>query len=274
MFNLKQINNIKIKPLLVGGSLPVEKIKGGELFSEGNGYNNIYLLAKKKSGKTTVVSKILKECCSKRTNVVIFCSTVNKDDSYKHIIKMLEKKGCNVLKYTSLNEDGENKLDVIIQEIQKEAEKEEQEEPKPKMKYIRVDGDSDDEIERKPRKEKKLSPEWCFLFDDLGEELKSPSVESFLKKNRHYKAKVIISSQWLNQLRPGSIANLDYMLIWKNIPEDKLKECYNKIDLSIDFNEFLWLYNDATYEKYNFLYIDIRNEKFRKNFNKEYFISQ
>lgn len=271
---LKQINNIKVKPILTGGALPIEKIRGGKLFGEV--YSNIFLLAKKKSGKTTIIAEILKHCASKRTKVVIFCSTVNKDDSYKEIIKMLENKGIEVEKYTSLIENGVNKLEEIIHEIQKEAEEEENKEdvPKQKIKYIRVDEDSDDEKEKKPRKEKLLAPEWIFVFDDLSDDMRNPVIEGFLKKNRHFKAKCILSSQWLTQLKPGGIQQLDYVLLWGRIPEEKVKETYAKLDLGIDYNNFYTLYQNATSEKYNFLYIDVRNEQFRKNFNKGYELSE
>lgn len=275
---LQKINNIKIHPL-IGGSVPIDKVRAGKLFAEA--YSNIYLLAKKKSGKTTVISEILRRCTSKRTNVVIFCSTVNKDATYKEIIKGLKEKGCNVIKFTSINEDGSNKLDEIIKEIEKGNPDDDEEEDlkgsgkKEKvlqMKYIMVDDDDEEDEKEKEKKDRLLTPEWIFIFDDLGEEMKSPSIESLLKKNRHFKSKCILSSQWLTQLRPGGIQQIDYMLMWGRIPENKLKETYAKLDLGIDYVDFYALYQNATAEKFNFLYIDVRNEKFRKNFNQEYLL--
>ena len=48
---------------------------------------------------------------------------------------------------------------------------------------------------RKPRKSKHQAPEYMIIFDDLKSKLKSRSLLDLLKKNRHYKTKLIISSQ-------------------------------------------------------------------------------
>jgi hypothetical protein len=47
-----------------------------------------------------------------------------------------------------------------------------------------------------------------------------------LKWNRHYKAKVIISSQWLHDLLPESRKQIDLFLIFKGFPAKKLAEIY------------------------------------------------
>ena len=52
-------------------------------------------------------------------------------------------------------------------------------------------------------------------------------------------------------------------------PEEKLEKLYDKLAISENFDVFQKLYKHATSEKYNFLYIDVRNNKYRKNFNIE-----
>ena len=42
------------------------------------------------------------------------------------------------------------------------------------------------------RKQKKFSPEYVFIFDDLGNDLRNRSITQLLKTSRHYKAKVIV----------------------------------------------------------------------------------
>ena len=49
-------------------------------------------------------------------------------------------------------------------------------------------------IEKKERKLKKLAPEYIFVFDDLGNDLRHPAITQLFKASRHYKAKVIVSS--------------------------------------------------------------------------------
>jgi|688.fasta_scaffold60564_3 hypothetical protein len=265
MISIKKINNEIVKPLKLP-KIDENKIKGCNLFP--NIYSNIFLLAKKMSGKTTVINKILKCSLNKLSKVYIFCSTVYKDSSYIEIIKMLDRKGIEHHEFTSIIENGVNNLENIIIDLQNH-EKMEIEEPKPKIKFIKCDSSSDeeDEYEYKP---KKIAPEVIFLFDDISNELHLPIISTVLKKNRHYKSKCIISSQYMNDLKPASIQQLDYVLIFGGQPTEKLNILHKQIDLSSPLNIFLEIYHNATSEKYNFLYVDVRKEKYRKNFNIEY----
>jgi len=51
--------------------------------------------------------------------------------------------------------------------------------------------------------------------------------------------------------------------------QEKLEHIYKMLDLSIDIEKFYELYDYATKDPYCFLYIDMKNQKFRKNFSKE-----
>ncbi len=59
-----------------------------------------------------------------------------------------------------------------------------------------------------------LSPEYVFIFDHLGADLTDPSITQLFKTSRHYKAKVIVNSQYVHDL--SCIKNLDYTLIFKS----------------------------------------------------------
>ena len=171
----------------------------------------------------------------------------------------------NIETYTSIfEENGEN----LIQQLINNLGLEEKEEKKPKMKSI-LFNESDEEKEYKP---KKIAPELMIVFDDMSSELLNKYVGVLLKQNRHYKAKVIISSQYYNDISKQTRQNLDYLLMFGKIPIEKLEKIYPELDLSIPFTIFLKLYMHATKDKYNFLYIDLREEKLRKNFNKQYYI--
>lgn len=265
MIKIKKINNEKIKPIKNIQTLEPKKIKGHCMFP--SLYSNIFILAKKNSGKTTTIYNILKKGVNKKTIVYFFVSTIYKDQSYKEILDMLDKKNVKHFEYTNISEGKENNLEQIINELQT-PEIEEQKEEKPKIKYIYC-GDSSDE-EEPEYKPKKISPEYFFIFDDISSELRNPIISTLIKKNRHFKAKVICSSQALHDMTPSSIQNLDYMLIFPNVPKEKLEVVHKQLDLAIDLKIFLEIYKNATSEKYNFLYIDTRNDTYRRNFNMQY----
>ena len=270
----KEINNIKIRPV-VHLALESHEILGFDYFS--TLYSNIYICSRRRSGKTTLIYNILKHCVNKRTNVVFFCSTINRDSTYKLILEMLEKKKVNVMTYDHFLNGKENILTGIIEELNNDLEAKEQErikldeeklDPKPKMVLF----PEEKLIERKERKPKKLSPEYIFIFDDLGNDLRHQSITQLFKTSRHYKAKVIVSSQYVHDLSNSCINNLDYTLVFKSFNREKLLVLFEALDLSIDFELFEQLYLDATAEPFNFLYVDSRENTYRKNFNKEYLL--
>ena len=198
----KEINKITIKPV-VHLALESHEILGFDYFP--TLYSNIYICSRRRSGKTTLIYNILKHCTSKRTNVVFFCSTIHRDSTYKLILEMLEKKKVNVMTYDHFLNGKENILNGIIEELNNDLETKEEEErikldksqqPKPKMVLFPVE----ESKERKERKPKKLAPEYIFVFDDLGNDLRHPSITQLFKTSRHYKAKVIVSSQSLKVL--------------------------------------------------------------------------
>ena len=250
----KDINDIKIKPVVHLALEPIE-ILGYDYFP--TLYSNIYICSKRRSGKTTLIYNILKHCTSKRTNVVIFCSTVHRDSTYKLILEMLAKKKVNVVSYDHFLDGKENVLNSILEELNTELEAEEEEKiakaeaklnPKPKMELF----PKNEPIERKERKPKKLAPEYIFIFDDLGSDLRHSSITQLCKVSRHYKCKLIFSSQYIHDLSNSAIKNLDYTLAFKYFNKEKLLVLYDALDLSIEFETFEKLYQDATAEQFNF----------------------
>lgn len=266
--SLNKINNQLVKPVRFLGGGDSRPLKGAELFNEA--YANIYLNAKKKSGKTNVIFKIIKECAGKDTVVIAFVSTIYKDPVWKSIRNYLEKKGIAFEGYTSLFEEGQDILNEVVNSLQQEDESESESEEAPAfVKFYDSDGEGG-----KPRKPKYLAPEYIFIFDDLSNELKSKSIISLLKKNRHFKCKTIISSQFWNDLDVQSRKQLDYILIFRGMPEYKLREIHRDADLSIDFDVFVKIYAFATSKPYSFLYINTRNDGLRINFDKEIYIDE
>lgn len=258
MVKLVKINDFVVKPVK-SVNVSKEDIQGYDLIKEL--YSNIFICSKKKSGKTSLIYNILKNCANKMTTVIFVCSTIGKDKTYDEIFKMLDKKGINHEEYTSLFDGKENVIERWEQSLMVCEEKNE----KVKSKSLRFDESDDEEVvERKP---KKIAPEYIWVLDDLSNELGDKSINFLLSRNRHFKSKVVISSQYYQHLSKNSRSQLDVLIIFKNMPTDKLQLMHSESDLSICFDEFLNLYNHATKEKFSFFYIDIRNEEFRKNFN-------
>ena len=255
----KPINKVTVERVpIYGGEKDNRPIKGEELFSEI--YSNIFICARKQSGKSSVIYTILKKCTTKDTKILAFVSTLHKDNTWLQIQHMCSKKGLYFEGHTSLKDDeGIDQLDLFIK-----AEQEPPPEEEPETKLLLLDDEP--EKERKS-KSKYLGPEWIIILDDLSTELKAKSLVSLLKKNRHLKAKVIISSQYLNDLLPEARKQIDYFLLFGSLHEDKLKTIYKDADISVDYDEFKRLYQNATKEKYNFFYIDTRKDEFRRNFN-------
>lgn len=272
-----KINNIKV------GKVPLLKaednrpIRGSDLFPEI--YANAFLCAKKKSGKTSSIYKIIKECAGRDTKIIAIVSTLYKDATWKTIREYCKLKGLGFEGFTSINEDGVDRIDELVERLQEEAKEDEDEEAidkrvaalekKMRMKCpIQTNNDSDEEDEDKPKKKLKYrAPEYIIILDDLSNEMKSRSLVTLLKKNRHFRAKIILSSQYLNDLLPEARKQMDYFMIYRGQPKKKLDEIYRDADVNVDVEEFYDIYKFATEKEYSFLYIDSKTSEFRRNFN-------
>ena len=118
----KRINQIHVKPMKTRNSTDTRPVKGRDLFSEV--YANVFLCAKKKSGKSVVIGTIIKECAGPSTQVLVFCSTVNKDANHLAIRDWCKK---HKIKYEGFSSIVEHKVDFLtsfIKHLEKEAEEE------------------------------------------------------------------------------------------------------------------------------------------------------
>lgn len=367
---------------------PEREVLGKELFPEP--YANIFLCARKKSGKTTVLYNILKHCTDKRTKVICFASTVYKDKQWLRIADHLRKQGVEFEGHMSIfdNQTGENIVERIIngykeeseqrmmrqkikereaakREEEKEREKEEKKKRKrstqykyneeymdedmvERMKYALhsavkrrrlvnpilnefttvVDAANEDfclfepddkdhnAIEQEMERafagsnriyecreqalidqlnddetphvlengdvaigDQVLSSEKAsltkvakivFIFDDVSNELFNKHIAQLLKTNRHYLAKVILSSQYVQDLAPSSRKQIDYWLLFGGHSVDKLEIIHRDCDTRLPFNKFVELYKKITSEPYTFLLIDVAEDGYRKNFDEDF----
>lgn len=271
---LRRINDEEVKaiPLLV--EKDTRPVKGSKLFPEI--YANICLCARKKSGKTSVLAKIIKECVGKNTTIIVFCSTLHKDANWLSIQKYCEVHKINFIGYTSLVEGNVNHLQDFVDVETAKAKarflaESTASEPKPvEIVKFEIELGEGGEPSKKEKRSKFQSPEYIIIFDDLSGEIKNNSLIELLKKNRHFYAKVIVSSQYLNDLKPESRKMMDYLLVFKGQPEKKLDEIHRDFDISIPPEQFYDIYKIATEADYSFLYVDRHENSFRSNFTHEF----
>ena len=268
-----KINNITVKPIQ-SNTLPPEKIRGYELFE--HLYPNIFLPAMTGSGKTSLIFEIIKRKCNKNTKIIGFIGTYQQDDSWINIIKWMEENDIQHEFYYSIHEN--NALENLILELKEHRKLEEEakikmkEKEEEKYKEVILKFNDDDTVEVKVKKPKKIAPKFCIIFDDLARELRSDLISFLSREIRHYKSMGIYSSQVLNDVNPGALAQMLYILILKGMNMLKLEELYTKLNLPISYENFKLLCEDATQEKYNFLYINV-DGLFRKNFDQKYVIT-
>lgn len=261
----KKINKKNVRPIS-NHKLNKDEIKGGDLFEEI--YSNIFICAKKKSGKTSLIWTILKECSGRDTTIIIFAATATKDNTYKHIKKHFKKKGNTVITYNSIKDGKVDQLAEILSSLRTEEESDSEKEFVEQYPIVFTDEMLQQEAQR-ARKEKYKAPELIFVFDDLSAELRTNSVATLLKSNRHYKCKVLLSSQYPMDLKPESIRQMDYVILFGGHDDAKLEKFHRDLDLSIPIQKFIDIYKEITKEKYKFLYIDVINETLRRNLNEQ-----
>ena len=276
-FLAKKLGNggaLQIKPIQQkgGGAKPA---KGAEIFEEP--YANVGVLAKKKSGKTTVIKHIIERCATKDTTVLVFCSSFHKDKSWLAIQEWCDDHEIPIEGFTSLIVDGSNKLEEELGDLKAEPSKDEKKKkvPEPKQ-YIEVDEEFGFvEVQKAPeaapavrKRQSKFAPlDYIFVFDDLGDELRDKTVAQLLKTNRHWKAKVIVSTQYITDLAPASRRQFDYWLLFSKLSPKNLNMVRESAGLDLEEDEFVNLYNQATKRPYDFLYIDTRDMTYRCKFD-------
>jgi hypothetical protein len=284
---LSKINDIAIKPVIDNSKIDPKRIVGYDYFNEP--YANVALVARKMSGKTTVIYRALEKCAVKGCNVMIFASTVNNDSTYKKMISMLKKKGCNVTADTHfVDERGVDQIKLFLDILSKGDEAEAMKEGNEEIPRYFIDRGQFDHLIKPPEDEKKkkkkkkpkkqngkIVPETILVFDDMSTCMRSPIISRLLTKNRHYKLKIFIACHSIVNLDRQGLRMIDYFMIFPNINEEKMEELADKVGISFKTDtkkhKKLWdIYSDATKDPYNFLYIDRVKCQYRKNFNEIY----
>lgn len=123
------------------------------------------------------------------------------------------------------------------------------------------------DAKRKMEKNKKFrTPEYIFCFDDMGQDLHKSSISQFIIKHRHYKSNMILLSQHLNFINPATKRNMNYLMLYGGFPDKDLEKIYLDLQLNISLEELIKKYKEATKEKYDFLYINLNDCIYKRNF--------
>ena len=95
---------------------------------------------------------------------------------------------------------------------------------------------------KKEYKPKKIAPKHGFIFDDISQEMKNSALVSLCKKSRHFKASVYL---YVHDLQPQTctIKQLDNFLCFRAFSRDKLDHIHKLLDLSIDLDKFIEIYD-------------------------------
>jgi len=280
-FEEQKINSIKVKPVVLVDT-GTDKIKGYQMFNLKNWI--CYISARKKSGKSSLISNIIDKTTSKKTVIWLFCSTYKIDKTWIEVIKNLKAKGYTVNCFESIVEGtgkkGLNNLEIVLDELSQGQEGGEMaikvvEEPEPELRdrfgiVVKKMGDIFKErggASKKPKEPKIKVVDNLFIIDDLPQQLKNPAVDRLCKTHRHSNSNVILSSQYCKDLNPCSITQIDQLICFKGYNDEKMEHLHKILDLSIPLYLFNSIYNHCCSEDFSFMCLDVRTEKIRKNFN-------
>lgn len=265
MFRDIRLNNITVKPVVTQTEHNVKNVKGYKLIPQP--IYTLFACARKKSGKTSVINTMVEKTTDKRTVFWIFCSTYRIDPTWQAIIKYLKNRGNQVNCFDSIMDGKDNLLQEIVDGLAEEDAIEIPEKSEiPKVTGAKINFGID-EKKKKEYKPKKVACQNLFILDDISQQLKNPAVTKLLKEHRHSKSSVIISSQYLHDLPPQSIMQLDYVLLFRSFSREKIELIHKLLDVSIPIEQFWDLYKHCVIEPYSFMYFSIRDELVRCGFN-------
>lgn len=270
----RKINNVQVSPVFIAEPAK-DKIKGYDCVPFKK--FNTFLCAKKASGKTNVIFEILKQKAGKNTSIIVFSSSFYNDNMWRIIEDYFEKNGIGLIGYNSLKSDGNSILGEFIKKMQAEG--------RGIHNDSKVDEEDDVFVERggkveklkkpkpkpKPKKPKLESADYIFVFDDLANELKNNAdLRYWITYHRHFESANIISSQFFKHLYKENRANMDEFILFPGMSSETLKDIHKECGLSISYDVFEQLYNDACSKKYNTLVFEPSLNRFRHNFDEIY----
>lgn len=274
---IKKINKEKVKPIPI--EMDTRPVKGKHLSPDP--YMNMFLLAPTNSGKTCCLFHILKKIVGPKTNIIAFVSTQNMDESWDHIEKYFDKQKIPIIIHDEIEEDGVNHLDELIDYWKANRKIKTEEQSSNSVDLIKQlnhiydvsDGESSEDEKEKVNYR---YPENVLVFDDMGDQLRDPKLNNFLKKSRHHKVKVLISGHDWTDLCPAARKQIKQFLIFHSNGMNRLNSIYDNMDCQIPFEKFKELYDKATIvtgeNSKPFLFAIPSQNDYRICFNKKFII--
>lgn len=113
----------------------------------------------------------------------------------------------------------------------------------------------------------KVAPKYFFIFDDVSEKLKTKIIRRFIKQHRHYKTKVIISTQVPTDLDKGLRKNMDQWLLFAGHDNSRLDLMKEAMSLRMTNEDFYDLYEKATNIPYGFLNVFPTKKRYLSGFD-------
>lgn len=246
---------------------------------------SIALLAKTRSGKTTVIAHLTEHCIDERTAVFIFCSTVDLDPTWIKIVKDLRHRGVHVTTFTSIHnpQTGRNQLLDLFNRFEEQSKQDERNKKAHKSlteivqqsKFLAVPNpiaDPDLVAASEAKKEEEYTTSapkrWVFLDDLAQQELRLKTLDNCLKKTRHYKSRMTVSTQHIIHLQPSAMTQLTMVCMWKGYSPSYMFKLHDRLGMqsALDFKQFWLLYSEVTKQPHAFLTYYIKDEKFRAGF--------
>lgn len=261
--SLKKVNNEKVEVVKLKDEIPLERIRGNAIIPYL--YPNCFICAPTGSGKSTVLNTIIQKCMDKFTKIYIFNTQHDIDPMYVKVIKpWMDKHKINYECFDDLST-----LPALVEEIHsafKGAEKEEPETQEEQYLAFMMKCKK----KRQERRDKLISPDFCFIFDDISENIaKNTFLSSLMKKNRKYHTAIYILSQYVYDIPKDSRNQIRMWVLLNGVGENALESIWNDACIRIPKKSFIELYKEITKEPYAFLMYDTGRKMFRKNFDYE-----
>ena len=276
-YKLQKVNEQEVKPI-VTSTLKPDEIKGYEVIPML--YTNIFIVGYRGSGKTTALFHIMKECINKDTNVVVFANTHDCDPSWLYMKAWLKKRDQPHIFYSSIMDNKVDILEALLlflmqkaevdqERIRGEKEQKKRDKKLSKSRCRLTDTNHDIIVEKKEPVQKVHSPDYFIVLDDMSGEIKtSKSLDRLLKQNRHFKTKVVVSSQDPTDLKPTTKNQSIFWLIFKGFSLIRFKDhIYNFLGLKMPPERVYDIYTSVTKEQGSFLFVDKVTAELRANFN-------
>jgi len=239
--NIQKIeNNLEIKPLSKSNIKLISDITNPlPNFSDRSNFI-MSIVAPTGSGKSVLISNIVRKFYYRKFDKIFFCSSNVNDDT-----KVYDNA------YNSIEFDENRTFQDINNEI---------------IEYIKTDIESDEDFEKSDFRT-------LLIIDDLITSVankKNTDVIKFILKSRHLKCSIIIISHKFNFLPTIIRNNLTDIILFRSKSKQELETIYKGI---IDLDEEKWnqFYEYATNEPFNFLYVKLNKnpQLYFRNFNEQ-----